>query len=156
VGAVALISTQRSRYKVKLGHLHALSEANYGRLLRVFPDYEQASERQVLVGHCVLALTVTDRARYTTTMLLRQRSPVASALDLLVTLEVRLYHDVRMTEVLSFQTHRSVQARYDYPNPRMYQRDEKLQQYQFVADLLAFCLREGRHPESPFTPEARS
>ena len=33
---------------------------------------------------------------------------------------------------------------YDYPNPNMYQRDEKIQQNRYLAEILELCLAEGR------------
>ena len=39
---------------------------------------------------------------------------------------------------------RQLAGRYDYPNPNMYQRDEKVQQNRYLAELLESCLAEGR------------
>ena len=56
---------------------------------------------------------------------------------------LRAYHDVRMVEVTGFQASGKVQARYDYPNPRMYAKDEKTQQNLFLAEWLAHCMEQG-------------
>jgi len=54
-----------------------------------------------------------------------------------------------MLEVGMFQSHRSVAARYQYPNERMYQQDEKAQQNRFLTEWLEHCLHSGRAcPES--------
>jgi uncharacterized protein YqiB (DUF1249 family) len=37
-----------------------------------------------------------------------------------------------------------LEGRYDYPNPNMYQRDEKIQQNRYLAEILELCLAEGR------------
>jgi len=44
----------------------------------------------------------------------------------------------------AFQSHRRVEGRYEYPNNRMYQQDEKRQQNHFLADWLEHCLENGR------------
>ena len=48
-----------------------------------------------------------------------------------------------MLEVGAFQSHRRIAPRYDYPNPAMYQQDEKLRQNLFLADWLEHCLQNG-------------
>jgi uncharacterized protein YqiB (DUF1249 family) len=80
---------QRKGYHIDLSDLHAQCEANYHRLMRLFPAYEQESQ-------CVF-----DR----------------------------------------------------YPNPDMLQRDEKFQQNRFAAELLEFCLNNGRSVDAVL-PEA--
>ncbi len=73
-------------------------------------------------------------------------------------LDVRLYHDAGLAEVVvspgSGQSHYGQWLpRYDYPNVRMYQRDEKSQLNQFLGELLAICLSQGRVAQQPvFTP----
>jgi len=58
--------------------------------------------------------------------------------------EVRAYHDVRMLEVMAFQSSRQVAARYQYPNRHMFAQNEKYQQNRFLADWLEHCLQNGR------------
>lgn len=141
----------RSRYSIDLVDLHTVCEGNYLRLQQVFPDYEHSNERRVLAGSGHLLLEVTERSRYTTMLTLTQISPLPSPQGG-VRLEIRLYHDARMAEVVGFQAHRRVAGRYQYPNPNMYQRDEKHQQNRYLAELLAFCLAEGRI-EMPGIPQ---
>ena len=92
-------------------------------------------------GHLVLVLEVTERTRYTTLLRVTQRGQHGiPAMDL----DVRLYHDASMAEIVAFQRHRHLQGRYAYPNPNMYQRDEKIQQNRYLAELLELCLAQGR------------
>ena len=44
-GKQPTLQARKRQYKVDLANLHALCEANYARLLRLFPDYEQANTR---------------------------------------------------------------------------------------------------------------
>jgi hypothetical protein len=123
--------------------LHALCEANYARLLRLFPDYETCNRREFAVGSALVCLEVIDRCRYTTIFQLHQQRAEPRWLGQL-RVEVRAYHDAGMLEVGTFQSHRSVAPRYQYPNASMYQEDEKSQQNRFLADWLEHCLLHGR------------
>ena len=44
-----------------------------------------------------------------------------------------------MAEVIASEGHRSLKPRYDYPNPAMYQRDEKYQVNCLFSDWLKSC-----------------
>ena len=131
------------RYKLSLSSLHAICEANYLRLLRVFSAYEQSNERIVALDHARIVFTVTERCRYTTSFKIKQLTGSAPKWAKSFELEVRAYHDARMLEVRSFQGSRHVQGRHQYPNKTMLQKDEKVQQNQFVAEWLEHILARG-------------
>ena len=59
-------------------------------------------------------------------------------------LDVRLYHDAQLAEVVSSKGCSQFKARHDYPNQQMHQCDEKSQLNQFLSELIAFCLVKGR------------
>ena len=130
-------------FKLSLIELHAVCEANYARLLRLFPDYENCNTRDLLVGSAKVRLNVVERCRYTTIFQLHQQRGESRWLGLL-RIEVRAYHDARMLEVGMFQSHRKVAARYQYPNRQMFAQNEKYQQNRFLADWLEHCLQNGR------------
>ncbi len=136
---------QRSNYSVDLQDLHAVCEANYARLLRLFPDYENRNQRQLEIGPARVELTVIERCRYTTIFRLQQWHGESEWLGSL-NIELRAYHDARMLEVAGFQSHRSVRGRYQYPNRRMYQQDEKAQQNAFLAEWFGHALHHGQAP----------
>ena len=125
-------------YKLSLSSLHALCESNYLKFLRVFRDYQNTNERVLMVGDSRILLTVTERARYTTTFKVVQvsNSPFIKHLEL----ELRAYHDARMLEILAFQRSRFIKGTYRYPNPSMHQKNEKLSQTQFVSEWLSHLL----------------
>jgi uncharacterized protein YqiB (DUF1249 family) len=140
---VVLHQAKKKGFRLDLVGLHAVCEANYARLLRLFPDYENANAREFAVGNARVRLEVLERSRYTTIFRLQQqyaggRWPGA------LRVEARAYHDAGMVEVGAFQSHRQVAPRYSYPNSRMYQQDEKSQQNRFLADWLENCLLNGR------------
>ena len=134
---------KKKPFKLDLTELHAICDANYARLLRLFPDYENCNSRDLLVGSAKVRLTVAERCRYTTIFRIHQQRAESRWLGLL-RVEVRAYHDARMLEVGMFQSHRQIAPRYQYPNDRMFQQDEKSQQNRFLADWLEHCLQNGR------------
>jgi len=159
--------TMKPRYKVDLPGQLALCEANFLRLMKLLPELRSRDEREFALpmhkhdgktGLRVL-ITVEDRAPYTTTILVSH--PDAKALEniaglshqalMMPDLRVRLYHDASMAEVLSWQQHRGIKPRYDYPNDQMYQRDEKAQLNKFLGEWLSYCLEQGRSLQSPIS-----
>ena len=135
--------------------MHALCEANYARMLRLFPDYESANSRELLIGTAKVTLEVIERCRYTTIFQIHQHQAQSRWLGRL-RVEVRAYHDVGMLEVGMFQSHRRIAARYGYPNSRMFQQDEKYQQNRFLADWLEHGLHNGRAAHDLSTPATSS
>lgn len=134
------------QFKLDLAGLHAICEANYARLLRLFPDYETANRREFRVGPAKILVEVVERCRYTTVFRLQQQHAREQWLGSL-RVEVRAYHDAGMLEVGSFQSHRRIRPRYPYPNAHMFQQDEKCQQNRFLADWLEHCLGNGHSAE---------
>jgi len=134
---------RKRAYKLNLSDLHAVCEANYARLMQLFPDYETSNTRELLVGPARVRIEVVERCRYTTFFRIHQHQLDAPLLgDLQI--EVRAYHDASMLEVGMFQSHRRIDPRYNYPNQDMHQQDEKSQQNRFVAEWLEHCLHKGR------------
>lgn len=136
------------RYTVDLMHLQSVCERNYWRLKKLLPElaarahfrfhWTQPGNAQ----HAELNILVEERSAYTTTLMISQttgRLPWCPRLDM----QVRLYHDAGMAEVLSFQMARRILAKNRYPNPAMHARDEKTQVNEFLAECLEHCLREG-------------
>lgn len=144
----------RERYRVDLVELQAACEANYVRLMRLLP--QMRSERQArrvalsqgdhLLG--VLSLEVLEACPYTTTLRVRQEHslpwlPVPQ-------LEVRVYHDARMAEVVGAENARRLHIRYPYPNAAMHQPDEKSQLNLFLGEWLSHCLACGHEAQPVF------
>lgn len=140
----------------KKGYIPSLTElqtcctrnyANLERILNGMGEHTvlQCSQHQ---GQC-LTLERLNEAPYTTTLKLTQQRNFGPGY-LEPTMQVRMYHDARMAEVLSSQQISGVRASYDYPNSRMHQRDEKMQMNQFLAEWLTFCLEHGLVPSNTF------
>jgi len=113
-------------YKVDLRELHALCEANYARVLRLFPDYEGSNARQFSIAAARIRIDVIERTRYTTVFRLQcLRGPAVDTQprdvaergndtdttgfkqrDLAwlnpLRIDARAYHDAGMLEVTDF------------------------------------------------------
>ena len=139
------------RYRVDLVGLQSACEANYARLMRLLPGMrEHPALRRVAVSagdavQSVLALTVTEAGPYTSTVELREESALAWLPA--PRLEVRVYHDARMAEVIGAEQARRLMAIYPYPNQAMHQPDEKNQLNLFLGEWLAHCLACGHEME---------
>ncbi len=138
-----LTTAGRKAFRVDLAGLHAACEANYARLMRLFPEYEQSNSREFELGGARVRLEVVERSPYTTFFRCYQYHNDSRWLESLK-VDLRAYHDAGMLEVAAFQSHGRIQPRYEYPNPGMYQQDEKVQQNLFLADWLEHCLQNGR------------
>ena len=146
----------KGRYKVDLRALHALCEANYARLLRLFPDYESCNARGFSVPAARVQIDVLERSRYTTLFRLQSIRVRGGGREEAVghdeaeamwmaplRVEVRAYHDAGMLEVIAFQSGGRTEGRYSYPNRDMHQEDEKRQQNAFLEEWLTHCLHHG-------------
>lgn len=145
------------RYKVDLKRYMADCEANYARLMKLFPKQAVDSER--LIGlqhgdHRVVVLSILERTPYTTLVCLQQSQPLPSTAKWLALpeLDVRLYHDAKVAEVVNLEGVRRPQPRCQYPNGRMHQRDEKAQWNRFLGEWLSQCINFGYCAEPLFEP----
>lgn len=144
---------ERRRYRVDLaGHI-ACCEGNYARLLKLLPNLEEGGrwsfDREISTQHrWQTEIQVVDRARYTTTVEIEQqelflRESTSAWGNKQLLLQVRLYHDAHMAEVLAWSRHKPLAARYDYPNSKMYSADEKAQCNLFLSEWLDNSLQYG-------------
>lgn len=144
----AIPTAKIRRYVPDLKGFMSDCDANYLRFLQLLPglkemDYwifgVETSREQQLSRVC---LRVIERSRYTTTVTLEQEYDYPAWIPTpLIT--VRLYHDARMAEMLAYQHSSRIRQSYDYPNLRMYQRDEKNQLNALLGEWLEHCLSAG-------------
>ena len=142
----------KKKYRINLAGQQAECELNYARLMRLLPRLSTVDLHEFgveLAGRpsLQLRLEVKERCKYTTMLDVSQRSldGVDQALPWVVnpTFSLRIYHDAKMAEVISFDRHHRLQAKYDYPNDKMYQADEKAQLNQFLGEWLSHCIQYG-------------
>jgi len=145
-----VVNLLRERYRVDLIELQSACEANYARLMRLLPGMRNERQtRRVTLSQGehqlgVLHLEVLETCPYTTTLRARQEYslpwlPVPQ-------LEIRVYHDARMAEVVCAENARRLRSRYPYPNAAMHQPDEKNQLNLFLGEWLSHCLACGHEP----------
>lgn len=151
----ALIRSRQLAPRVDLPALMAVCETNYWRLRKLLlPEFPKFVSGDVFLFALPaldtkqerrLRLQIVERCPYTTTLELAEviSDDTASRWGLSPQLTVRIYHDARSAEVLSFQRQRHFYGHYDYPNPQMRQRDEKFQLNSLLAEWLNHCLSYG-------------
>ncbi len=142
----------KESYRVNLPLHQAQCEANYYRLQKLLQGMQQDTYRFCVARgqtDWLQDLQVLERSPYTTTLLLSLHSSQVSAWLKMPRLTVRMYHDARLAEVLAWEGHKRLRPRYAYPNPAMYQSDEKLQVNQFLGEWLRLCIDEGFSLDNP-------
>ncbi len=126
----------------------ALHEANFAKLARIIPGLRDLQGHIIVSGpnDSQLELRILETSKYTKTFSLhpnhnnkkqRLAQPWLSGLQM----KIRNYYDASVTEVLAFQKHHRLDARYQYPNSKMYQCNEKWQTNKFLGEWLDHCLR---------------
>ncbi|ODS23772.1 hypothetical protein AB835_07295 [Candidatus Endobugula sertula] len=154
----------KKRYHVDLPGQQAECEANYNRLQRILQNvvsWKLNETRQYLLGNSLVSesrilFSVIEQTKYTTLVHIVQDVPLKNQRlsDKTVTddegragiynANVRLYHDVRLAEVVVCQPYRQFTSRYEYPNDDMHQVSEKMQINRFLGELLSHCLAYAR------------
>ncbi|MCG3723367.1 DUF1249 family protein [Vibrio cincinnatiensis] len=129
-------------YHVDLAELMRTYETNYAKLNALIPRQPNIGDvRCYQAAHLTYQLQVLEVTKYTTLVEICQSDDIS--IFPLPTMSVRLYHDARVAEVCASEQLGRVDARYDYPNDKMVQKDEKAQVNRFLGDWLTFCLKRG-------------
>ena len=135
----------KKRYRIDLPAHMAECDANYLRLMKLFPRLleEDVSAFGMALGQhpYQVRLEVLERGPYTTQVELRHVPEAPWALQ--PRMRVRLYHDARSAEVVEFQGARHFRPSYVYPNNQMHLPDEKAQVNRFLSEFLSVCLAHG-------------
>jgi hypothetical protein len=132
------------KYVPKLANMHQVCEVNYGRLLKLIPDCDTEDlQYQFKINDSLLyTIKIIACSRYTSTLEMSQKNQTGFEF-MRPLVQVRLYHDAKMAEVLSAQNIGSLKPSYRYPNIKMYQRNEKEMVNLFLAEWLQFCLSQS-------------
>ncbi|BDM65798.1 DUF1249 domain-containing protein [Shewanella sp. NFH-SH190041] len=132
------------RYQPNVSAFLSLCGRNYAHILHWLPsDAQQGLQWRIEGGFGVLDIALLENTPYT--QLVRIARPTGkSGLIPVPNVLVRVYHDAKLAEVLTGQQISQLQAVYDYPNLRMYQRDEKYQVNAFLEELLKIGRRATR------------
>ncbi|WP_189613589.1 DUF1249 domain-containing protein [Saccharospirillum salsuginis] len=135
------------RYVPDLPEQNALSEANFLRLEKLLGGLKNSHYDFQWFGRnnepVQVHAEIIERFKFTSTVnLIKQNSALPKPMDR-VQLTIRMYHDARMAEVVTWDSGRQLSGVYPYPNDRMYQIDEKAQANVFLGEWLAHLLRHG-------------
>ena len=149
-------STTSIQYKVDLAGLQAVCDANYLRLLKLASQgiigpvgsFEMIKAEWANF-HSEARIKILEQTRYTTLLTLEVTSPFHRWTPL-PCMTVRMYHDVRMAEVIAINNYRNLNIQYEYPNQDMHQPDEKHQMNRLLAEWLESCLSTG-YSTAPFS-----
>jgi uncharacterized protein len=148
-GDVAVAVTKKRRYQVDLAASQAECAANYLRLARLLPGFERDRHAFGVGPYAQMNIVVTERNPYTTTLDISQSAHPLTTLAPCLTVQV--YHDAQLAEVVAFANRRRVYPVYQYPNPAMYQPDEKAQWNRFLSEWLSHCLHNGYDLDRPLS-----
>jgi len=150
------MNTAARKYHPRISALMNLCEVNYMLMLRILADKENEGEQRCFFISDFLSYTVSIKevTRYTSLLTISQDINKSFMTDssneqLLANLlqprmEIRLYHDARVAEVISSQDIHHVKPRNDYPNVLMHLPDEKQQINSFLKEWLQLCYDLGQ------------
>ncbi|MDX1811466.1 MAG: DUF1249 domain-containing protein [Gammaproteobacteria bacterium] len=129
--------------KVHPKNSQKLYEANYRKLVSLLPDVEVFNHVTLGSENHAVSLTIDVLERTPYTVLLDIKSGLSQASEYLpgTRLQVRMYHDAGVAEVIMVQGKRNINSHYDYPNDDMHLPDEKRQGNRLLAEMLHFCQR---------------
>lgn len=133
----------RKRCHKNMTRLH---ELNYVKLLCIVPDinaFALLRKRRMDTKESSIIVNVDEHTRFTTQLSFDLQHPGESLYLGGMFLQIRMYHDAKVAEVVSFQRQHRFDSRYHYPNPKMHQRNEKQQLNFFLGEWLDYCIGRG-------------
>jgi len=143
-------------YVYNMKEQSALCEASYARLQQLLPGFLAGTQKHLLVQDASgldteVMLRVVERFAYTATLemtLQQHHLPQTLARQ---QFSIRVYLDATTSEVMLQQQQGSLKGVYPYPNPQMYQVDERAQLNRWLAEWLRVLMRCGA--VQPHPPE---
>lgn len=142
----------KSTYVPDLKAQAAQCEGNFARLLRFLPDFKADDEVAFLIetpqlSRADLSLHVVERFRYTASVEIAVHQHQVPDFFAHQTFMVRVYLDARTAEVVTYARRGSFKGVYPYPNPDMFQANEKEQLNLWLAEWLQLLMAHGRSAE---------
>ena len=123
-------------------------EKNYRFLVQLLPELreEHVGHYQISCERNNLDVRVMEYGPYTQLLQLFQCFNNTSSLLGELRMNVRVYHDARLAEVVGYQGIERLLARYELPNAGMLHRDEKRQANLLLHDWLEMFISHYRQP----------
>ncbi|MFV2057206.1 MAG: DUF1249 domain-containing protein [Thiohalomonadales bacterium] len=136
-----------NRLRKKTQHnMTSIHESNYWKLFRIVPHVKQIPSRRLITlpaNQYKMTIGVDENTKYTSRVSFISYFSTSLACVPNLNLQVRMYHDACVAEVIEYQQNRNFDSRYDYPNDKMHQKNEKQQINFFLRDWLDFCINHG-------------
>ena len=154
-------SANNKRYQPQVKNFINLCESNYLLLIRLTQNLNSvgAQVNFSISERLHYSIRILEVTRYTCVAQVEQHQEKMGELGVLAgensddnisikslltpQISVRLYHDARLAEVVSAHGVSRLRPRYDYPNDKMHQPDEKYQSNAFLGQWLHVCLQHG-------------
>jgi len=133
------------RYKFDLAKLQRLAAINYAALKPLVESIDKLPQQVIKVGRQLrFTIMVLESAPYTTEIRIEQQALLQQLPGLKeAQLDVRLYHDAQLAEVVRSQGVTRLQPSYEIPNPNMHHADEKHQVNHFLQEWLQLIRARG-------------
>ena len=138
----------RKKYSVDIAREHAQCEVNFMSLFRLLGDAEQGKTLSFDVAlpkrkiHYTLSFEVFERSKHTALVSISADQYVSKWLHDM-DLEVAMYFDAGMAEVVHFNGQRRLQLHIGSHSNKHFAEDEKRQINAFLAEWLSHCLKFG-------------
>lgn len=119
-------------------------EVNYMKIMRVLPVLSLIDKPAVFtfnIGNQTFTLDIKEITPYTSLIAIDTQLNMQNQWVPQIHLKVRVYHDARVAEAVNFQHHQRFLGKYNYPNPKMYQTNEKQQINRFLGEWLDYCIK---------------
>lgn len=120
-------------------------EANFERLMQLVP--ELGSVRGVLLSRSPdgmdLRLDVLEHSKYTTTIALTHHLRMDGVIVVDPFMRIRIYHDAKVAEVLSYQHHSPLQIFHPDATLNLHNLREKCRINTFLGEWLDYCVAHG-------------
>jgi len=129
--------------KVHKENSQKLYEDNYRKLVTMLPDIHVLEHVTLSSENHIMrvAVNVMERTKYTVLIELNTYYQGGMAKLIQSAMQVRLYHDAQVAEVIVVQGERRIRPYYVYPNHKMFLPDEKQQGNKMLFEILSFCSR---------------
>ena len=138
------LTTKRKAFKLK--SLIELYEHNYVKLVSLIPRLRNMENFSFYLPEgqntSLVEIKIIKDSKYTSTLLIKQKNSSIEKLQDME-LQISIYHDFKMVEVVKYNGKRQFWIRNAYPNRLMLSKDEKFQRNKFFSEWLNFSKNEG-------------
>jgi uncharacterized protein len=133
----------KRKYQYNFESFMGTCAMNYMLINKLVPDLNRNRVEYLVADDYRICFHIKERCRYTTMLKVKIASSDYPDWLTQTTIEVRLYHDANLAEVMNNDGSAMLPV-HDYPNQQMQHIDEKTGLNDFLGEWLAFCLKQGR------------